>query len=167
MTSGRCFHTSSNFKTLPMPKNSPSHWQLLRIWRPNNNTNTAVQTMDKAAISILHIRLDKDIQTASHGKQTLLKQDHSLITRDIVQFTPCLPIHGETVTTIRRIRPWEASIIIPKVMHIITKEAIESTSLEALSTVTNTDNLNKSNEQTYVLKHLKINPIEVRKIAQS
>ena len=52
-------------------------------------------------------------------------------------------------------------------MHIITKEAIESTSLEALSTVTNTDNLNKSNEQTYVLKHLKINPIEVRKIAQS
>ena len=34
----------------------------------------------------------------------------------------------------------------------------ESTSPEALSTVTNTNNSNKSNKQTYVLKHFKNQP---------
>ena len=81
-------------------------------------------TMDKAAISILHIRMDKVIQTASYKKQTLFSQDHSLISRDLVQSTPCLPIHGEIVTITLRIRPWEASIIILKVMNIITNAVI-------------------------------------------
>ena len=38
------------------------------------------------------------------------------------------------------------------------EQAPESTSPEALSTVTNTDNSNKSNKQTYVLKHFKNQP---------
>ena len=122
MTSNRCFHIASNFKTLPTPKDSPSCLQLLRIWRSNNNTNRVRQTMDKSDVSILHIRMDKDIQTASHKKQTQFSQDHSLISRDLVQSTPCLSKHGEIVTTTLRIRPWEASIIILKVMNFITNE---------------------------------------------
>ena len=47
------------------------------------------------------------------------------------------------------------------------KQASASTSPEALSTVTNTDNLNKSNKQTYVLKHFKKSPNRGEKIEKS
>ena len=48
---------------------------------------------------------------------------------------------------------------------LYSKQAPVSTSPEALSTVTNTDNSNTRYEQTNVLKHYKINPKEVRTIA--
>ena len=84
--------------------------------------NIFVQTVDEATVFILHIRIDKDTQTAFPKKQTPLSQDHLFISRGLAQSTSCLPIHGEIVSTTQRIRPWKANIIALEVMNIIVNE---------------------------------------------
>ena len=85
------------------------------------NINTFVLTVDEVDISLLLSRVVGAILNGSHGRTQVFKA-HLWTFRDLVRFTPCLPIHGGIVSIIPRIRPQKVRIVI----HTLWKAIVDA-----------------------------------------
>ena len=75
------------------------------------NINTATLTVDKVDIFLPLTRAVKILLTRFHGRIQAFKAPLWTF-GDLVQFTPCIPIHGGIVSIIPRIRPLKVRITI-------------------------------------------------------
>ena len=112
MISDKCFPTLYSYKVSQTTKRLLKLLQLLKVWTLENNTNTFVLTMDNVVDFLPLFRAVKLILIAFCGNQKQTLKDLLWTFEDLVQFTPCLLIHGGIVTIIQRIRPLRVTIII-------------------------------------------------------
>ena len=94
--------------------------QFLKVLTLENNTNACILTMDKVVAFLPLFRAVELILTAFCGNQKQTLKDLLWTFKDLIQFTPCLLIHGGIVTIIPRIRPRRVNIIITIQIRIAT-----------------------------------------------
>ena len=123
--SDKCIPTLYIYKAPQTTKQLLQLLQFLKVWTLENNTNTFVLTMDKVVSFHPLFKVAKLILTAFQGNQKHTLKDLLRFIRDLVQFTPCLLIHGEIVSIIPTI-----TLLMDNIITIIQiRKAIKGTEI--------------------------------------